>query len=119
MFRSYEDIIRLTLEHLKGFKNCKMLEKGSHVYKLYLIFPKQFKVEGRKKTGESNMPAWPPGPPGRSVVLRYALDRSCGALSSHMKVYCSDIWPIQPSSVLHCSLWRTPPAVLILFQFTS
>jgi len=52
MFRSCEDIIRLTLEHLKGYKNCKMLETGPHVYKLCFMFPKQFNT---LRTGDANL----------------------------------------------------------------
>jgi len=92
-----------------------MLETGSHIYKLYLIFPKQFKMKKNKIKLEKAICQ----PPGRSVVLQYALDRPRGALSSHTKVYGSDIRPNQPSFVLHRSLRRTPGAVLILFQFTS
>jgi len=116
MYQSDEDIIRLTLEHLKGYKNCKMLETGFHVYKLSFVFPKQFKMKIKKKPGESNMSAWSPGPPGYSVFLRYALDRPCAVLSSHT-VYGSDIRPVRPTFFLHRSLWRTPGAVVILFQF--
>jgi hypothetical protein len=49
MFRSCEDISRLTLELLKGYRNYKMLETGSHVYKLCRIFPKYFKMKIKTK----------------------------------------------------------------------
>ena len=63
MYQSDEDIIRLTLEHLKGYKNCKMLETGFHVYKLSFVFPKQFKMKIKKKTRRKqyvSMVSWAP-----------------------------------------------------------
>jgi len=107
MFRTYKAIIRLSLEHLKRYKNCESY-KCDHVFaRCVSNFPCSLQIiYNGIETDKENRKQYVSVVYGaaRSLCCSAAFWRSYDMLSTRRDVHDSEFRPIQQSYFLNCSM---------------